>query len=98
MNLSTAATVTLTMVVLFDLIFALTTVALLAGIYLTLKALRALQDADVILHDRLVPAAVLELAASSEGHGRLQVPGLDIFRSFEWLRIGRPVPGGGKAG
>ena len=27
---------------------------------LTLKALRALQDADVILHDRLVPAAVLD--------------------------------------
>ncbi len=29
---------------------------------LTLKALRALQDADVILHDRLVPAAVLEMS------------------------------------
>ena len=29
---------------------------------LTLKALRALQDADVILHDRLVPAAVLDFA------------------------------------
>ncbi len=29
---------------------------------LTLKALRALQDADVILHDRLVPAAVLDIA------------------------------------
>ena len=29
---------------------------------LTLKALRALQDADVILHDRLVPAAVLDLS------------------------------------
>ncbi|HEX4152172.1 MAG TPA: siroheme synthase CysG [Steroidobacteraceae bacterium] len=29
---------------------------------LTLKALRALQDADVILHDRLVPPAVLEYA------------------------------------
>ncbi|MGC1523833.1 MAG: siroheme synthase CysG [Steroidobacteraceae bacterium] len=29
---------------------------------LTLKALRALQDADVILHDRLVSAAVLDLA------------------------------------
>ena len=27
-----------------------------------MKALRALQDADVILHDRLVPAAVLEFA------------------------------------
>ena len=39
-------------------------------------------------------AAVLELASSSEGHGRLQVPGLDIFRSFEWLRIGRPVAAG----
>jgi uroporphyrin-III C-methyltransferase/precorrin-2 dehydrogenase/sirohydrochlorin ferrochelatase len=29
---------------------------------LTLKALRALQDADVILHDRLVSAAVLDMA------------------------------------
>jgi len=29
---------------------------------LTLKALRALQDADVILHDRLVPSAVLDMA------------------------------------
>ena len=29
---------------------------------LTLKALRALQDADVILHDRLIPAPVLDYA------------------------------------
>jgi uroporphyrin-III C-methyltransferase / precorrin-2 dehydrogenase / sirohydrochlorin ferrochelatase len=29
---------------------------------LTLKALRALQDADVILHDRLVPSAVLDFS------------------------------------
>jgi uroporphyrin-III C-methyltransferase/precorrin-2 dehydrogenase/sirohydrochlorin ferrochelatase len=29
---------------------------------LTLKALRALQDADVILHDRLVPGAILDMA------------------------------------
>jgi tRNA(Ile)-lysidine synthase len=35
-------------------------------------------------------ASVLELARSTEGHGRLQAPGLDIFRSFEWLRFGQP--------
>jgi tRNA(Ile)-lysidine synthase len=34
--------------------------------------------------------ALLELAAGGEGHGRLQAPGLDIFRSFEWLRVARP--------
>jgi len=34
--------------------------------------------------------AVRELACSREGHGRLQAPGLDIIRSFEWLRFGRP--------
>jgi uroporphyrin-III C-methyltransferase / precorrin-2 dehydrogenase / sirohydrochlorin ferrochelatase len=34
---------------------------------LTLKALRALQDADVILHDRLVHAAVLDLARRDAG-------------------------------
>ena len=36
-------------------------------------------------------AAVLDLARSTEGHGRLQAPGLDIFRSFEWLRFGQPA-------
>ena len=36
-------------------------------------------------------AGVLELAASAEGHGRLQIPGLDIFRSFNWLRIAPPA-------
>jgi tRNA(Ile)-lysidine synthase len=35
-------------------------------------------------------AGVLELTESSEGHGRLQIPGLDVFRSFEWLRIAPP--------
>lgn len=38
--------------------------------------------------------AVMEMAAASEGHGRLQAPGLDILRSFEWLRFGRPVING----
>ena len=33
---------------------------------------------------------VLALAATSEGDGRLQSTGLDIIRSFEWLRFSRP--------
>ena len=36
---------------------------------------------------------MLDLAASAEGHGRLQIPGLDIFRSFNWLRIAPPTTG-----
>lgn len=36
-------------------------------------------------------AAVLDLVSLAEGHGRVQAPGLDIFRSFEWLRIARRV-------
>jgi tRNA(Ile)-lysidine synthase len=38
--------------------------------------------------------SVMDLARSSEGHGRLQAPGLDIFRSFEWLRFGQLGAGG----
>jgi tRNA(Ile)-lysidine synthase len=38
--------------------------------------------------------SVMDLARSTEGHGRLQAPGLDIFRSFEWLRFGTPGAGG----
>jgi tRNA(Ile)-lysidine synthase len=34
--------------------------------------------------------AILRLAHAGEGHGRCQAPGLDVFRSFEWLRIGVP--------
>jgi tRNA(Ile)-lysidine synthase len=33
--------------------------------------------------------AVLDLADAVEGHGRLQTPGLDIIRSFEWLRFAK---------
>jgi len=39
--------------------------------------------------------AVLCLAATNEGHGRLQTPGLDIIRSFEWVRFAKLAPGGG---
>jgi uroporphyrin-III C-methyltransferase/precorrin-2 dehydrogenase/sirohydrochlorin ferrochelatase len=46
---------------------------------LTLKALRALQDADVILHDRLVPVAVLDYAR----------------RDAERVCVGKAAGGGG---
>ena len=32
-------------------------------------------------------AAVLEMAVGSQGHGRVQSPGLETRRSFEWLRF-----------
>lgn len=30
---------------------------------------------------------ILDLAAAEQGSGRLQVPGLDVFRSFDWIRV-----------
>jgi tRNA(Ile)-lysidine synthase len=36
---------------------------------------------------------VLAMAADQLGHGRAMMPGLDIFRSFEWLRIAPPRTG-----
>ncbi|MCU1236900.1 MAG: tRNA(Ile)-lysidine synthetase [Candidatus Solibacter sp.] len=33
---------------------------------------------------------VLEMAAA-DGPGRLQIPGLDVRRSFEWIRLGIPI-------
>jgi tRNA(Ile)-lysidine synthase len=33
---------------------------------------------------------ILALAAQQQGDGRLQVPGVDVFRSFEWLRLAPP--------
>jgi tRNA(Ile)-lysidine synthase len=32
--------------------------------------------------------AILALAAGGEGHGRVQAPGIDVLRSFNWLRFG----------
>ncbi len=37
--------------------------------------------------------SLLKLAGGGEGHGRLQLPDLDVFRSFDWLRIARPRVG-----
>jgi len=33
---------------------------------------------------------VIELAASHAAGGRLRLPGLDVIRSFEWIRLARP--------
>jgi tRNA(Ile)-lysidine synthase len=35
---------------------------------------------------------VLEMACSVEGHNRMQAPGLDICRSFDWIRIASANP------
>ncbi|MGH9665434.1 MAG: tRNA lysidine(34) synthetase TilS, partial [Bryobacteraceae bacterium] len=32
---------------------------------------------------------ILELIAQREGSGRLQVPGVDVFRSFDWVRFAK---------
>jgi uroporphyrin-III C-methyltransferase / precorrin-2 dehydrogenase / sirohydrochlorin ferrochelatase len=56
---------------------------------LTLKALRLLQDADVIVHDRLVPAALLDFARRDAE--RIGV-GDDVTRLvIEQARLGRRV-------
>jgi tRNA(Ile)-lysidine synthase len=41
-------------------------------------------------------AAILDLASRRRGHGRVQVPGLEVLRSFDWLRfqVPHPPPGG----
>ena len=33
--------------------------------------------------------AILDLASASEGSGRLQIPGVDVFRSFDWVRFAK---------
>lgn len=33
---------------------------------------------------------ILAMAAQAEGHDRVQLPGLDVFRSFEWVRFAPP--------
>ena len=36
---------------------------------------------------------ILALVRNSRGSGRCAIPGLDAFRSFEWLRLAPPAPG-----
>ena len=50
---------------------------------------RAMEQVKGDLHGIGFPhvEGILELARGGEGHGRLQVPGLDVIRSFEWLRF-----------
>jgi len=38
---------------------------------------------------------ILEMARSQEGHDRVQLPGLDVFRSFEWIRLAPAGAGNG---
>lgn len=44
-------------------------------------------------------AAILKMAERKEGHSRVQVPGLDVIRSFGWIRLAQPsAPGSAAAG
>ena len=38
---------------------------------------------------------ILEMARSQEGHDRVQLPGVDVFRSFEWIRLAPLAAGPG---
>jgi len=73
--------------------FVLTNAAALAGLPLAVArrlVRRAIERAKGDLRgiDFGHVEAILALAAGGEGHGRLQAPGLDVLRSFEWLRFG----------
>ena len=37
-------------------------------------------------------AAILDIVSGSAGHGRVQLPGLEVLRSFDWLRFAGPEP------
>jgi tRNA(Ile)-lysidine synthase len=43
-------------------------------------------------------AAILKMAAAREGHGRVEAPGVEAVRSFEWLRFSRPGANRGASG
>jgi tRNA(Ile)-lysidine synthase len=35
---------------------------------------------------------ILKMACSPAGHGQVQIPGLDVLRSFEWIRLAPAAP------
>jgi len=74
--------------------FVFSNAAALAGLPLAVArrlARRAIEQAKGDLRgiDFGHVEAILALAAGGEGHGRVQAPGLDVLRSFEWLRFGK---------
>ena len=36
---------------------------------------------------------VLTLLNAPDGHARIQIPGVDVLRSLDWVRFARPLPG-----
>jgi tRNA(Ile)-lysidine synthase len=55
---------------------------------------RAMEIVKVDLHgiDFAHVERVIEMAGSREGHDRMQAPGLDVCRSFDWIRIAQAGP------
>ena len=53
---------------------------------------RAIQDAKGDLRRVEFPhvETILRLAEGKEGHGRARIPGLDVLRSFDWIRLAPP--------
>lgn len=79
--------------------FVFTNVELLAGLPVAAArrlARRAIElvKGDLRGIDFLHVEAILAMAASVQGHGRVQAPGIDVFRSFNRVRFG-PISGSG---
>ncbi|HEX5226847.1 MAG TPA: tRNA lysidine(34) synthetase TilS [Bryobacteraceae bacterium] len=65
-------------------------VADLAEVPLALARRRIRRAAGKIAFDHV--ERIIEMARSDHGHDRLQVPGLDVCRSFDWIRIAGTPP------
>ncbi|MCX6629437.1 MAG: tRNA lysidine(34) synthetase TilS, partial [Candidatus Solibacter sp.] len=70
---------------------ALAALPLAAARRLVRHAILLATDGHQASHFRHI-AAVLELAARREGTGRTQLPGLEVRRSFDWLRFASAAP------